>query len=329
MLKQSVENKTDKEETKMEYYKILGLEKTASADEIKKAYRKLALKYHPDKNPGNKEAETKFKEINEAYAVLSDEKKRKEYDMYGSAGFQQRYSQEDIFRNFDLNDIFKQFGFNMGGGGGRSTFRFSSGGGNPFDFFSQAGGGCGGGRCRTRPQPQPEKGQDQTYELSVTLAEVLHGAEKNISLRRNGSTENVSVKVPKGIESGKRLRLSGKGAPSPSGGQPGDLYLKVTVQSHEEFSRDGDNLLLEKQIPFSGICLGTAVEIRTLDGKSLKIKVPAGIQPDAKLRIKGQGLPSGPIGERGDLYVKIIAQAPKQLTEEQERLINELAKTGL
>ena len=313
----------------MEYYKILGVAKTASADEIKKAYRKLALKYHPDKNPGSKEAEAKFKDINEAYAVLSDEKKRKEYDMYGETGFQQRYSQEDIFRNFDLNDILNQFGFNMGGGGGRSTFRFSSGGGgNPFDFFSQAGGGgCGGGGCRSRHQP--EKGQDQTYELSVTLTEVLHGAEKNISLRRNGSIENVSVKVPKGIESGKRLRLSGKGAPSPSGGQPGDLYLKVTVQPHEQFTRDGDNLLLEKQIPFSGICLGTAVEIRTLDGKSLKIKVPAGMQPDAKLRIKGQGLPSGPIGERGDLYVKVIAQMPKQLTEEQERLISELAKTGL
>jgi len=312
----------------MEYYKILGVAKTASADEIKKAYRKLALKYHPDKNPDSKEAEAKFKEINEAYAVLSDEKKRKEYDMYGAAGFQQRYSQEDIFRNFDLNDIFKQFGFNMGGGGGRSTFRFSSGGGgNPFDFFSQGGGGCGGGGCRNRPQP--EKGQDQTYELSVSLDEVLHGAEKNISLRRNGSTENVSVKVPKGIESGKRLRLGGKGAPSPNGGPPGDLYLKVTVQPDAQFTRDGDNLLLEKQILFSEACLGTTVEIRTLDGKNLKIKVPAGMQPDAKLRIKGQGLPSGPIGERGDLYVKIIAQVPKQLTEEQERLINELARTGL
>ena len=309
----------------MEYYKILGISKSASADEIKKAYRKLAVKYHPDKNPGNKEAEAKFKEISEAYAVLSDEKKRKEYDMYGEAGFQQRYSQEDIFRGFDLNDILSQFM----GGGGRTTFRFgnSGGGGNPFDFFSQGGSGCGGGGCRTRTQP--EKGQDQTYELSITLAEVLHGAEKNISLRRHKATENVSVKVPKGIESGKRLRLSGKGAPSPNGGPPGDLYLKVTVQSHEQFTRDGDNLLLEKQLPFSEVCLGTSVEISTLDERSFKIKVPAGIQPDAKLRIKGQGLPSGPIGERGDLYVKIIVQVPKQLSEEQEQLVKELAKTGI
>ncbi|WP_417914312.1 DnaJ C-terminal domain-containing protein [Candidatus Electronema sp. JM] len=307
----------------MEYYKILGVEKSATADEIKKAYRKLALQYHPDKNPGNKQAEAKFKEINEAYAVLSDEKKRKEYDMYGSAGFQQRYSQEDIFRGFDLNDILGQFGFGRGGGG-RTSFNFS-GGGNPFEFFSQGGGGCGGGGCR----PQAVKGEDQTYELSVTLLDVLHGAEKNISLRRNGTTENVSVKVPKGIESGKRLRLSGKGAPSPNGGQPGDLYLKVTVLPHEQFSRDGDNLLLEKKVAFSAVCLGATVEISGLDGKSFKIKVPAGMQPDAKLRVKGQGLPSGPIGERGDLYVKILAQVPKQLSEEQERLIKELAETGL
>jgi len=306
----------------MEYYKILGVEKNATADEIKKAYRKLALQYHPDKNPGNKQAETKFKEINEAYAVLSDEKKRKEHDTYGSAGFQQRYSQEDIFRGFDLNDILSQFGF---GGSGRSTFRFGGKGASPFDFFSQAGGGCSGSGCR----PQATKGDDQTYELSVTLAEVLHGAEKNISLRRHGTSENVSVKVPKGIESGKRLRLSGKGAPSPNGGPPGDLYLKVTVLPHEQFTREGDNLLLEKKIPFSAVCLGTSVELSGLDGKNFKIKVPAGIQPDAKLRVKGQGLPSGPIGERGDLYVKLLAQVPKQLTEEQERLINELSKAGL
>jgi curved DNA-binding protein len=312
----------------MEYYKILGVEKTAAADAIKKAYRKLAVQYHPDKNPGNKEAEAKFKEISEAYAVLSDEKKRKEYDTYGSAGFQQRYSQEDIFRNFDLNDILSQFGFG-GGNGGRSSFRFGGqGGGNPFDFFNQTGnrGGCGGGGCR--PQAAA-KGEDQTYELAVTLSEVLHGAEKNISLRRNGGTENVSVKVPKGIESGKRLRLSGKGAPSPAGGPAGDLYLKVTVQPHEQFTRDGDNLLMEKRIPFSEACLGTSVEISGLDGKSFKIKVPAGVQPDAKLRIKGQGLPAGPIGERGDLYVKIAVQVPKQLNGEQERLVRELMKEGL
>lgn len=310
----------------MEYYKILGVEKNAAADEIKKAYRKLALKYHPDKNPDNKEAEAKFKEINEAYAVLSDEKKRKEYDTYGSAGFQQRYSQEDIFKDFNLNDILGQFGFGGGSGKGRTSFRFGGQGGSPFDFFSQPGGrGCGGGTCN----PPAAKGEDQTYELSVTLTDVLHGTEKNISLRRGGETQNVAVKVPKGIESGKRLRLSGKGASSPGGGPPGDLYLKVTVQPHEQFTRDGDNLLTDKKIPFSEACLGTTVEVASLDGRSFKIKVPAGVQPEAKLRIKGQGLPSGPIGERGDLYVKILVQVPKQLTAEQEKSVRELAGMGL
>ncbi|XCN73094.1 MAG: DnaJ C-terminal domain-containing protein [Candidatus Electrothrix aestuarii] len=317
----------------MEYYKILGVDKTASAAEIKKAYRKLAVQYHPDKNPDNKEAEAKFKEISEAYAVLSDEKKRQEYDTYGSAGFQQRYSQEDIFRNFDLNDILNQFGFGGGGGGGRTTFRFggqNSGGGNPFDFFNQAGGGahgggCAGGGCR----PKPTKGQDQTYELAISLEDVLHGAEKNISLRRDGGTQNISVKVPKGIESGKRLRLSGKGAPSPTGGPPGDLYLKVTVQPHGMFTRDGDNLVTEKKVSFSQACLGTSVEVSSLDGRKFMLKVPAGVQQEAKLRIKGHGLPSGPIGERGNIYVKVLIEVPKQLSPEQEAAIQKLAELGL
>jgi len=313
----------------MGYYKTLGVEKTASSDEIKKKYRKLALKYHPDKNPDNAEAEARFKKISEAYAVLSDSKKRQEYDTYGSAGFQQRYSQEDIFRGFDLNDILKQFGF--GGGSFRSGgFRTQPGAGaNPFgDFFSQAGGrGCGGGGCR--PQPQPVKGQNLTYELSVSLEDVLHGAEKTISLRWDGQPKNISVKVPKGIESGKRLRLAGKGAPSTSGGPPGDLFLKVTVQPHPVFTRDGDNLLLEKKIPFSQACLGTTVEVSTLDDKTFKVKVPVGVQQEAKLRLKGHGLPTGPVGRRGNIYVKIMVQIPKKMSREQKKLVKQLAEVGL
>jgi curved DNA-binding protein len=158
---------------------------------------------------------------------------------------------------------------------------------------------------------------------------VLHGAEKNISLRRDGGNQNISVKVPKGIESGKRLRLSGKGAPSSSGGPPGDLYLKITVQPHENFSRDGDNLIMEKKVSFSEACLGTTVEISSLDDRKFKLKVPAGVQREAKLRIKGHGLPSGPIGDRGNIYVKIQTDIPKQLTEEQEEAVKKLAELGL
>ena len=318
-----------------DYYTLLGVDKTASPEAIKKAYRKLAIKYHPDKNPGNKAAEAKFKEISEAYAVLSDKSKREQYDMYGSAGFHQRYSQEDIFRGFDLNSILRQFGFNGSSFGGASGFRASAGQ-NPFEsIFGQAAGmgnmggmggrGCQGGGCATPPR----KGEDLTYQLSISLEDVLRGAEKTISLRHNGTPQHVSVKVPKGIESGKRLRLSGKGAPSPAGGPPGDLFLKITVAPHPEFQRDGDDLVVEKRVPFSMACLGTEVEVTSLEGKRFKVRVPPGVQQDARLRIKGHGLPSGPIGERGDIYVKIGVQVPQDLSPEQQGVIDKLAEAGL
>lgn len=308
----------------MEYYETLGVAKNASAAEIKKAYRQLALKYHPDKNQGDKTAEAKFKEINEAYAVLSDAEKKKQYDTYGSTDFHQRYSQEDIFRNFDLNDILRQFG--AGGGGNSTIFRNSMGGGGAqsFQSFFGQGGGCGGGGCH-----QPAKGQDLTYQLSVTLDEVMHGAEKNITLRTNGTNQNVTVKIPKGIEAGKKLRLKGKGGTSPQGGAPGDLYLKVDVNKHDRFVREGDDLICEKRISFSDACLGTKVEVETLEGKKFMVSVPSGIQHDARLRIKGHGLPSGPMGSRGDIYVKLGVQVPENLSTEQEKLVLGLRDAGL
>jgi len=312
----------------MDYYEILGLSKAATAGDIKKAYRKLALKFHPDHNKGDKTAEAKFKQINEAYAVLSDAKKRRQYDTYGANGFHKRFSQEDIFRGFDLNDILNQFGFGGASFRGSGNFRASSSA-NPFgSIFGQAagmGGGCHGGGCR----PQPVKGQDQTYSLSITLEDVLHGAEKTISLRRNGRAQNVSVKIPKGIESGKRLRLSGKGAPSPSGGPAGDLFLKINVEPHPVFTRQGDDLIIEKRILFSDACLGTEIEVNTIEGKRFKVKVPPGVQQEARLRIKGHGLPIGPIGKRGDMYVKIAIRIPQELSAEQQGLVGQLAEVGL
>ena len=306
----------------MDYYDTLGLKKDSSTQEIKKAYRKLAMKYHPDRTQGDKDAEDQFKKVSEAYAVLSDPEKRKQYDTFGASGFQQRYSQEDIFRGFDLGDILKEFGIGGMGGG----FRTSSSQGRPFETFFYQGGGPGPGPTA---QQQPTKGSDLTYELSVSLNEILSGSEKTISLRREGKTDNVSVKIPKGIKAGQKLRLTGKGSPSPYGGPPGDLFLIINEQPHPVFTRDGNNLIMEQHIPFSQASLGSEVNVKPLEGKELKVKVPAGIQPQAKLRLKGHGLPAGKTGGRGDIYVKITVDIPKKLTKEQKKLIEELAEKGL
>mgnify|MGYP001411140603 CR=1 FL=1 len=313
----------------MDYYKLLGVEKSATPEEIKKAYRKLALKYHPDRNKGNKEAEEQFKKISEAYAVLSDKEKRQQYDSFGSAGFQQRYSQEDIFRNADLGDILREFGINFGGGG-RTTFR-SSGGGNIFEeMFRQPGaGGRASHGFQDFRQQQQVKGTDLSLEMPITLNEVLTGAEKTISLGRGAAAEKVSVKIPAGIETGKKLRISGKGSPSPMGGPPGDLYLLIKVEPHPVYTREGSHLTMDLQIPYSSAVLGAEVEVPTLEGKQLKVKVPPGCQPQAKLRLRKHGLPEGPGGTRGDLLVRILVAVPKDLSEKQQELVEKLKETGL
>jgi len=164
-------------------------------------------------------------------------------------------------------------------------------------------------------------------ELPVSLNEVLTGAEKVISVGQAG--HRVSVKIPAGIESGKKLRVSGKGSPSPMGGPAGDLYLLIKVQPHPVFCREKNNLIVEQRIPFSSAALGDHIEVPTLDGKHLKVKIPAGMREKGKLRIKGRGLPDGPRGSRGDLMVKIGVQVPRTISEEQKKLIEELKKTGL
>ncbi|OGQ86543.1 MAG: integrase [Deltaproteobacteria bacterium RIFOXYD12_FULL_56_24] len=302
----------------MDYYKLLGVEKTASPEEIKKAYRKLALKHHPDRNKGNKEAEEQFKKISEAYAVLSDKEKRQQFDTVGSAGFQQRYSQEDIFRNADLGDILREFGINFGGG--RAAFR--SAGGGFEEMFRQPGAG-------SFRQQQQVKGNDLSLELPITLNEVLTGAEKTISLGRGSAAEKVSVKIPAGIESGKKLRISGKGSPSPMGGPPGDLYLLIRVEPHPTFSRDGSHLSMDLQIPYSSAVFGAEVDVPTLEGKQLKVKVPSGCQPQAKLRLRKHGLPDSLGGARGDLLVKILVAVPKVLSDEQKTQVEKLKESGL
>src|SRR6056297_3444614 len=208
-----------------DYYDILGVSKDASQDEIKKAYRKLARKYHPDHSDGSKESEERFKEISEAYAVLSDEEKRKQYDTYGSEDFQQRYSQEDIFRGSNVEDILREFGFGGGsfftgfGGRGRKSagMRGSAFSFDPESIFGFGGGGGG------RQQAAQMKGQDVESELPVTLQDIVSGTSKTVSLKNAASgTEQLTVKIPKGMITGKKLRLSGRGEPGPYGGPAGD-----------------------------------------------------------------------------------------------------------
>ncbi len=306
-----------------DYYKILGVTKDASKEEIKKAYRKLALKYHPDRNKDNKEAEEKFKQISEAYAVLSDPEKKQQYDTFGAEGFQQRFSQEDIFRNVDLGDILREFGINIGGG---RAFSFG-GGGSPFEAFFHTGGGPGPGQSFHQRPAQAPPGEDLQMELPLTLEEIASGCEKTISLRRAHGQDRVSVKIPAGIMDGKKLRLAGKGNPSPYGGPAGDLYLVIKTRPHPVFERDGHDLITTREIPFSGAAIGTEIEVRSIDGTLLKLKVPAGTRSGARLRIKNHGLATG--RGRGNLYVKIMVKVPKELTAKQKELLEKLAEEGL
>jgi curved DNA-binding protein len=293
-----------------DYYAVLGVEKTASTEAIKKAYRKLAVKYHPDKNPGDKAAEERFKEITEAYAVLADADKRRQYDQFGEAGFHQRYSQEDIFRNVDLNDIFREFGF-----GGDDLFGQLFGGrGGTF-----RSGGFHGGR------PRPMKGQDLLLRLAIPFRQAILGGERQIDLARHGHGEPIKVRIPPGVENGQKLRVAGKGAPSPAGGPNGDLLLEIEVGADPVFTRDGHDLTVTVAVPFSGACLGTSVEVPTLEGAK-RVKIKAGTRSGSKIRLKGFGVPGHPAG---DLYALIEVAVPEQLTVEQENLLERLRDSGL
>jgi len=300
------------------YYSSLGVAKSASDEEIKRAYRKLAMKYHPDRNPNQKEAEERFKEINEAYAVLSDKEKRKQYDTFGAEGFHQRFTQEDIFRGFDFDEILSS----LFGARGKREFRFSNRSGFDFgDFFGRQGGYQDMGRM-------PQRGEDIIYEIPISLEDVASGGEKRISYQKSGKIEEVSVTIPRGIPSGKKLRLAGKGMGGRNGGPPGDLYLQVSVREHPLFSREGDDLIVEKEINFSEAVLGTTVEVSTLEGMK-KVKVPPGTQSHTKMRLKGLGIPHFQREGRGDEYVKVVVRVPKRVSEKSRGLIQELAKEGI
>jgi molecular chaperone DnaJ len=354
---------------KRDYYEVLGVSKSGSDDEIKQAYRKLALKYHPDRNKGNKEAEEKFKEATEAYEILRDPKKRATYDKYGHeavSGFEGfgrgAYTDfSDIFGDFDIGDIFEGF-FGSGFSGGRSR---------------------GGKRVR--------RGADIQYDLQISLEEAAMGHEVQIEIPRHESCEScqgtgskpgtkptacpvcngtgqirqtqgffsitqacykcrgegkiiaspcktcngsglvqrrrtITVKVPAGVESGSRLKITGEGEQGPQGGANGDLYVVIHVKKHSVFERHGNDIISVVDISYPLICLGGEIEIMTIYGSKAKMKIPPGTENGQVFRLKGNGIPYLGSYGKGDQLVKINISVPKKLTPRQKELLKEFAQ---
>ena len=290
---------------KRDYYEVLGVSKNASDDEIKKAYRKLAVKYHPDKNPGDKEAEAKFKEINDAHDVLSDKQKRARYDQFGHAGV------GGASGGAYGGNPFAGGNFNFNG----QTFNFDFGGGSPFDDILGSLFGFGGpGRAR-----RPRRGAD--YQTSVTLdfEEAIFGTTKTVSV--DGS--DLKVKIPAGIDDGMSIRLRGKGGPAPEGGtERGDLYVKIRVKPHKSLTREGAIILSEQKIDMVDAALGCEVDVLTVDG-TVTMKVPAGTQSGTPFKLSGHGVPFRADGDRGPHIVTIIVETPKNLSKKQKELLEE------
>ncbi len=345
---------------KRDYYDVLGINKSASADQIKSAYRKLAVKFHPDKNPDDKSAEEKFKEASEAYHVLSNAERKQSYDNFGHAAFENGGRGQGGFSNFDFSEHFSDI--------------FE-------DFFGE---GFGGGRRRGRRANH--RGSDLRYDLSISLEEAYKGkkqdikfstSEKCITCSGSGSkpghdagscsmcggrgqvrssqgfftvqqtcpqcggageeitnpctscggqgkkqaTKRLSVTIPKGVDDGTRIRLSGKGEAGSRGAGSGDLYLFINVHSHELFKRSDENLFFEFPISIADAALGTSIEIPTIDGSKAKIKIPAGTQSGKQFRLREKGMPHIRGGGHGDLYVQVNTEVPVSLNNEQKKLL--------
>lgn len=312
--------------SKKDYYSLLNVARSASADEIKKAYRKLAMQYHPDKNPGDKKAEEKFKEFSEAYEVLSDPKKREMYDQFGHAGAQGGFGGQ---------------GGPFGGAGGFGGFRGGPAGGgqqDPFqdifsDVFSEIFGARGAdpGMGAGGPRRRHAKGSDLRYSLNIAFEEAALGAEKVISfVRQRGGkdeTAKLSVNVPAGVKDDQRLKLSGEGDTPPTGGAAGDLYVIIKIQEHPLFKRQENDILMDLPVTYTDAILGTSVEIPTLSGKAV-IRIPPGTHSGQTFRLKGKGFPKvGGFGA-GDMLVRLIVDTPEQINARQKELLEELSKSA-
>ncbi len=303
-----------------DYYRDLGVSKSATQDEIKKAYKRLAKKYHPDRNPGDRTAEDRFKEISEAYQCLSEPEKRKQYDMFGGTGFQgdhgfwgraqntgaggySTWSSGSGNNGFDLKDLFGQI---FDGGG--NPFKAGTG---PYGFGFDAG---------------PEPGRNVEADVTIRFEDAINGGTHRISLQRNGGSsagmETLSVKIPPGVDNGGRLRIPGKGEAG-ADGRNGDLFLRIHVTPHEFFRREGKDLHMDLPVTISEAALGAKVEVPTLNGKAT-VTIPAGTQSGAKLRMKGRGAPDPKGGTPGNMYVHTRIVVPKKPDSKEMKIFEQL-----
>jgi molecular chaperone DnaJ len=348
---------------KKDYYRILGVDKDATQDEIKRAFRKKARKYHPDVNPDEDRSGKTFKKINEAYRVLSDEKKREMYDRFGVTEGEMPSDGEGfgggagggpggrkVYRTPDGRTVYYSSsgggpsggGFDFGDIFGGSSGRSAGGGG--FDFFSDledifdvfGGGGRksrrtpGGGFSTGRRRNVPQSGQDLKYDMDIDFMDAYYGGKKRIQYRNpsTGTTETVTVKIPKGIKDGQKLRLKGKGMPGSNGGKPGDLYINININDHPVFERKGDDIYVETEIPFTTAVLGGEIKVKGVE-RTLNVTVPPGTEDATILRLKNQGFPIIRSNEKGNLMVKIKIKVPSRISKKQRELLEQLQKEGL
>lgn len=295
-----------------DYYKLLGVDRNAKTEEISKAFKKLARKYHPDLNPNDKKAEEKFKEINEAYEVLKDPEKRKLYDQLGPNW---QHGQQFQDQGHDFGNVHFDFGGQGGGSHDFSDF-FESifGGGGRSGGFGDAFGGF---------QQRPRRGRDVEAELPLTLQEALKGGKRQVTLQMPTGPKTLEINVPAGVKDGAKLRLSGQGDPSSSGGAPGDLFLRIHYLPNSVFKVDGDNLHCDVNVAPWEAVLGAKVPVPTLEGE-VELKIPAGTNSGKKFRLRGKGM--GSPSKRGDLLARIMIVTPAKLTDEESELWKKLSE---
>ena len=323
-----------------DYYAVLGVAKTATEKQIRTAYRKLARQHHPDVNPGDREAEERFKQINEAYEVLSDPDKRKKYDEVGSRWREYEQWQQAQGAGGAQPSDWEGFG-SQGAGGVRYEYRTVDsedlrdmfGDASPFSDFFESMFGEGdrtqpGRRGRTARAARPRAGTDLEQPVEVTLADAYRGTTLQLEMRAaDGKTRRLEVRIPAGVRTGSRVRVSGQGGPGQGGAPAGDIYLVVTVALDPRFERRGDDLHTQVRAPLETLLLGGEVRVPTPDGRTLALSIPSGTQDGRVFRLRGQGMPRlGAASVRGDLHAEVHARLPERLSRHQRELIEEFAR---